>query len=88
MIGQMLDSKQLRANADNSIYVVIGDHKSRTSCLEEVEEMPKMMGTHKLENPPAEKFHGDQISQEGTFASILETLDKKMKGIDNKQVQF
>ena len=44
-------------------------------------EKPITRGTHKLGNSKAEKYLGNQISQEGTLASITETLDKREKGL-------
>ena len=69
-IGRMLDRKQLRANTDKSKYMVIWDHKARISCLEDAEERPIIMGTHKLGNSTAKKYLSDQISQQATTASI------------------
>ena len=60
----MLDSKQLKANADKSKFVLIKDLQSRASCLKDAEErsIMFMMGTHKLGNSKAEKYLSDQIS--------------------------
>ena len=45
-----------------------------------------MMGAHKLGFSKAEKYCGDrdQYSQEGTSASITETLHKREKGLTDK----
>ena len=48
-----------------------------------------MIGAHNLGFLESEKYLGDQISQEGTSASLKETLDKREKGptdkIENQQ---
>ena len=46
-----------------------------------------MMGTLKPGNSKAEKYLGNQISQEGTSASITETLDKRGKDYKTKSRQ-
>ena len=38
-----------------------------------------MMGAHKLGFSKSEKYLGEQINQERTYASITETLDKREK---------
>ena len=53
----------------------MADKKSRISCREEAKVNSILMGEHSLENSTAEKYHGDQISEKGTAASITETIN-------------
>ena len=79
-VGQLLESKQLRANTGKSRYVVIGPQKSRTEILKEAEINPIMMGTMVIENSKSEKYLGDQIHEDGCEASITATLDGRIPG--------
>ena len=46
-IGGRLDSKQLQAIIRKSKYVIMGDTKSRTSCLDGAKTRPIMVVTEK-----------------------------------------
>ena len=37
-----------------------------------------MMGSHKMEESPEEKYLGDQIHTDGIAASILSTINKRI----------
>ena len=73
-VGRMLESKQLKANTSKSKFVIIGQKQSRTELLKEPENNPIKMGQHNLENSESEKYLGNQIQEDGTAASITETL--------------
>ena len=77
-IGRMLESKQLKANVSKSKFVVIGSKKSRTKIQQNAEDKPTQIGTHTLENSTAEKNLGDKIYEDGTAASITDTLNSKL----------
>ena len=47
--GEILASKQLRANTGKSKYVMIGAPQSRIELLYEAEKNPIMIGEHKQE---------------------------------------
>ena len=49
--------------------------KSRTELLKETEDNPIKMGETIIENSRTEKYLGDQIHEDGTAASIHETLN-------------
>ena len=72
-IGDWRDSKQLRAIAEKSKFVLIG---YRTDYLKDAEADPIIMGAQKIGAPSVEKYLRDQISQDGTSASVTEMLDK------------
>ena len=74
-IGEMLDCKQPRTNSGK--YVVIGTPELRIKLLKEAEKDPIMMGEHKLESSKSEKYLGDWINEEGTSASISDTMNKR-----------
>ena len=46
--------------------------------LEEVKEKPILMGEHTIGNSASEKYLGDEISQNGTAASITETIQNRI----------
>ena len=69
---EMLDSKQLRANAHKSKCVIVGPCKSRTCYLKNAENNPIIMGANKLGFPEAERYLGDQISYKEASASYIQ----------------
>ena len=73
-VGQLLESKQLRANTSKSRFVVIGQQKSRTNILKEAEINPIMMGTTVIENSKSDKY------EYGCEASITATLNGRILG--------
>ena len=48
-IGEMLDSKQLSANAEKSKFLVRGPRGLRTDYLKDAESDPIIMGAYKLQ---------------------------------------
>ena len=74
----MLESKRLRANSSKSKYVIMASKKSRTALLKDAEANPIKMGKTTIENSKSEKYLGDQIHEDGTPASITETLNNRI----------
>ena len=77
-VGWMLESKQLRANTSISKFVIMAPPKSRRELLKEVEANPIKMGETIIENSRTKKYLGDQIHEDGTAASIDETLNYRI----------
>ena len=69
-----------------SKFVVIGSKKSRTTILQNAEDKPIQMGTHTLENSTAEKYLGGKIHEDGTAASITDTLKIKIPCISEDKL--
>ena len=77
-VGRMLESKQLHANTPKSKYIIMATPKSRTALPKEAEAKPIQMGETVIENSKSEKNWGDQIHEDGTAASINETLNNRI----------
>ena len=58
-------------------FVIIGPRKLKTFYLKNAENNPIMMGANKLGFSEAERYLGDQISQEGASTSRIECLSKE-----------
>ena len=55
-----------------SKFAVIGSEKSRNACLKEAN--PICIGEHVMENYASENYLGGKINENGTAASITETI--------------
>ena len=68
--------------------MIVSTEKSRTEYLKEAESNPILMGDYKLENLASEKYLGDRINENGTAASIKETMDNRQTELDKKIIEI
>ena len=76
LIGENLARKRLKSNYSRSKDVLLGSKEFKEKTRREAKEKPIMMGSHKMEESPEEKYLGDQIHTDGIAASILSTINK------------
>ena len=68
----------MKVNTSKSKFVIIEQKQSRTKMVKDAKSNTIKMDNHTLENPKSLKYLGNQIHEDGTAATISETLTNRI----------
>ena len=82
-MNQVMKKHALKLNKEKSVMILMGSKKQKQEILNEIENNPIMCGEVMMNVKSADKWLGQQISEDGLAASVAATVEKreaKIKG--------
>ena len=77
LVSHVMESKLLDFNVDKSCYMVVGDNKSKTGLIKQLEATPLSLAGFPMNQVEKEKYLGDFIHCNGNADSVTATVDAR-----------